>query len=143
MEVYTNINSAEEEKINPMREGVISLPNQAVIDNLGESSDGKLTYKGEMISGGGSASLDIEVKTDTEDEYVLEITTDTETVTTANLKGKEGKQGKSGVYVGSGDMPEGYNVQINPEGEAVELITAEQVNALIDEKLGVIENGYY
>ena len=25
--------------------------------------------------------------------------------------------GKSGVYVGSGEMPEGYNVQIDPEGE--------------------------
>lgn len=26
--------------------------------------------------------------------------------------------GKSGVYIGSGDMPEGYNVQIDPEGDA-------------------------
>ena len=27
--------------------------------------------------------------------------------------------GKSGVYVGSGDMPDGYNVQIDPSGETI------------------------
>nr|DAT41335.1 MAG TPA: hypothetical protein [Bacteriophage sp.] len=31
-----------------------------------------------------------------------------------------GPQGVSGVYVGSGDMPEGYNVQIDPNGMATE-----------------------
>lgn len=36
-------------------------------------------------------------------------------------KGDKGDTGASGVYVGSGDMPEGYNVQIDPSGEAVEL----------------------
>lgn len=30
--------------------------------------------------------------------------------------GDTGPQGVSGVYVGSGDMPEGYNVQIDPDG---------------------------
>lgn len=37
--------------------------------------------------------------------------------------GKDGKDGKSGVYVGSGDMPDGYNVQIDPEGKAVVIPT--------------------
>ena len=32
--------------------------------------------------------------------------------------GRDGADGKSGVYVGSGDMPEGYNVQIDPNGES-------------------------
>lgn len=32
-------------------------------------------------------------------------------------KGEQGDKGDSGVYVGSGDMPEGYNVQINPDGK--------------------------
>lgn len=32
--------------------------------------------------------------------------------------------GKSGVYIGSGEMPEGYSVQIDPEGEA---LTIEQL----------------
>ena len=31
-------------------------------------------------------------------------------------KGDKGDNGVSGVYVGSGDMPEGYNVQIDPGG---------------------------
>lgn len=34
--------------------------------------------------------------------------------------GATGPQGVSGVYVGSGDMPEGYNVQIDPNGTATE-----------------------
>ena len=34
-----------------------------------------------------------------------------------DLKGEKGDQGVSGVYVGSGDMPEGYNIQIDPNGE--------------------------
>lgn len=29
----------------------------------------------------------------------------------------QGEDGVSGVYVGSGDMPEGYNVQVDPNGE--------------------------
>ncbi len=33
-------------------------------------------------------------------------------------EGPEGKQGVSGVYVGSGEMPERYNVQIDPGGDA-------------------------
>lgn len=32
--------------------------------------------------------------------------------------GATGPQGLSGVWVGSGEMPEGYNVQIDPNGEA-------------------------
>lgn len=41
-------------------------------------------------------------------------------------KGDKGEQGVSGVYVGSGDMPEGYNVQIDPDGEALEVVTKEE-----------------
>lgn len=54
-----------------------------------------------------------------------------------------GLQGVSGVYVGSGDMPEGYNVQIDITGEPLEYPTKEEVQAMIDTALGVIENGYY
>lgn len=32
------------------------------------------------------------------------------------IQGTRGPHGVSGVYVGSGDMPEGYNVQIDPDG---------------------------
>lgn len=100
--------------------------NVDTLDKLTTSESGKLLFNGKLIegTGSGSASLDVEVKTDTEDEYVLEIITDTETITTPNLKGADGK---SGVYVGSGDMPEGYNVQIDPNGEASSVIkVAEQ-----------------
>lgn len=35
-----------------------------------------------------------------------------------SLKGEKGDTGKSGVYVGAGDMPEDCNVQIDPTGDA-------------------------
>ena len=39
-----------------------------------------------------------------------------------SLRGKKGDRGEkgdeSGVYVGSGDMPDGYNVQIDPNGQS-------------------------
>ena len=44
----------------------------------------------------------------------------TETEWLASLKGVQGEKGDSGVYVGSGDMPEGYYVQIDPDGEAID-----------------------
>ena len=70
------------------------------------------------------------------------------------------------IYTGSGEMPEGYTFQIDPEGESscvksvngiapdengnVEVagstsggLTAEQVQAMIDAALGGIENGTY
>lgn len=39
----------------------------------------------------------------------------------ASLKGAKGDPGVSGVYVGSGDMPEGYNVQIDPDGDVIDV----------------------
>lgn len=36
----------------------------------------------------------------------------------AGQKGDAGPRGESGVYVGSGDMPDGYNVQIDPGGDS-------------------------
>ncbi|MBO5340657.1 MAG: hypothetical protein J6A62_06650 [Oscillospiraceae bacterium] len=40
-------------------------------------------------------------------------------VSALGVEGPEGDRGVSGVYVGSGDMPEGCNVQIDPDGDAV------------------------
>lgn len=42
---------------------------------------------------------------------------------------------RSDVYVGSGDMPDGYVVQIDPEGEALQIMSADEVNILIVEEL--------
>lgn len=99
--------------------------NVDTLDKLTTSSTGKLLFNGKLIEGTGGVSgkLDIEVETDTEDEYVLSLSTPEETIVTPNLKGKEGKQGVSGVYVGTGEMPDGYNVQIDPTGEAVVIPT--------------------
>lgn len=38
-------------------------------------------------------------------------------------RGEAGPQGDSGVYVGGGEMPDGYYVQIDPEGEATPIPT--------------------
>jgi hypothetical protein len=99
--------------------------NVDTLNELTTREDGKLLFKGKLIegTGGTSGQLDIQVETDTENEYVLSLSTPDETIITPNLKGKEGKQGVSGVYVGSGEMPEGYNVQIDPTGEAAVIPT--------------------
>ena len=52
----------------------------------------------------------------------------------AGPQGVKGDPGHSGVYVGPGDMPDGYNVQIDPTGEAVEpddLITKEYMQTQV------------
>lgn len=36
----------------------------------------------------------------------------------ADLQGRQGDQGPPGIYLGSGNMPDGYFVQLDPEGEA-------------------------
>jgi hypothetical protein len=54
----------------------------------------------------------------------LEITSASGT-SSANLKGEKGdkgEQGFSGVYVGAGDMPARYNVQIDPNGSATDIV---------------------
>lgn len=69
--------------------------------------------------------------------------------------GAPGKDGKSGVYIGTTEPTDDSTVWINPEGEAtgagvtMEEVEAKgyqteaQVTALINDALGVIENGSY
>ena len=48
----------------------------------------------------------------------------------------------SGIYIGSGDMPEGYDVQIDPEGEPLDLdsfTTDEELEAAIRNALAEFE----
>lgn len=45
--------------------------------------------------------------------------------------GPQGEKGDSGVYVGAGDMPEGYNVQIDPSGSGDEIVTAENIQSAL------------
>jgi hypothetical protein len=44
-------------------------------------------------------------------------------------RGEKGDKGDSGVYVGSGEMPDGYNVQIDPDGEVIEVINGKSAYA--------------
>lgn len=51
----------------------------------------------------------------------------------ASIKGEKGDVGNPGVYIGSGDMPNDYNVQIDPNGDALDgsdLAKASDVNQL-------------
>lgn len=51
----------------------------------------------------------------------------------------KGKDGTSGVYVGSGDMPEGYNVQIDPDGDIEVDLLAKIDEVLVEAKTYVDE----
>ena len=65
-------------------------------------------------------------------------------VTTVNIKGKDGTDGKSGVYIGTAEPTDpDTNVWINPEGTLDTYLTESEVQALINASLGVIENGTY
>ncbi len=44
------------------------------------------------------------------------------------FKGEKGDTGVSGVYLGSGEMPEGYNVQIDPDGKSIEVYNKEEAD---------------
>lgn len=45
------------------------------------------------------------------------------------LDGEPGPRGFSGVYVGAGEMPDGYNVQIDPNGEPTRMYTPAECQA--------------
>lgn len=49
----------------------------------------------------------------------------------ASLKGDKGDTGKSGVYLGSGDMPDDYNIQIDPNGEAFETYSKKEIDYMM------------
>ncbi|MBQ9860949.1 MAG: BppU family phage baseplate upper protein [Clostridia bacterium] len=55
-----------------------------------------------------------------------------------------GPQGISGVYVGSGNMPDGYSVQIDPDGAVLEMdaeLNAESVNPVANSAVAVAIGG--
>lgn len=61
---------------------------------------------------------------------------DGNTLTVKNgSKGSTGAKGDSGVYVGSGNIPDGYNVQIDPDGEAIEILTADETRGVVVDEL--------
>ena len=58
-------------------------------------------------------------------------------------QGAQGKNGSSGVYIGSDEPTEaGINVWIDPNGQGGAGLT-DDIKSYIDQQLGVIENGSY
>lgn len=53
-------------------------------------------------------------------------------------KGDKGDKGDSGVYVGSGEMPEGYYIQIDPEGDSSVGFLTEEDKAEIAEQVQAV-----
>lgn len=87
--------------------------------NTGSEEDFLESLKGAKGKNGTSVTV-VSVTESTEDRGENVVTfSDGQTLTVQN-----GTSGDSGVYVGSGDMPEGCNVQIDPDGSATDLTGA-------------------
>ena len=55
--------------------------------------------------------------------------------------GPQGPQGVSGVYVGSGDMPDGYDIQIDPSGTFTPVGTGDMAKSVYDtDGNGIVDN---
>lgn len=55
--------------------------------------------------------------------------------------GPQGPQGVSGVYVGSGDMPDGYDIQIDPSGTFTPVGTGDMAKSVYDtDDNGIVDN---
>lgn len=97
-------------------------------------------FSGSSGADGFSPSASVE---QTDDGAILTIT-DKDGTTTATITngqdGQPGEKGESGVYVGSGDMPDGYNVQIDPDGEVFEV---DDIVSLVLDALPTWEGGSY
>lgn len=97
--------------------------------------NGKCLISDVNASGADGFSPDAKV-TETDEGATITIT-DKNGTTTANIL--NGKDGTSGVYVGSGEMPEDCNVQIDPDGEVIEM-SAYATIEYVDTKLDGLED---
>lgn len=55
--------------------------------------------------------------------------------------GSKGREGESGVYVGSGTPPDGTRVQIDPDGEEIELLTIDDIPEIATQAAGMVDVG--
>lgn len=91
------------------------------VNNITPDDEGNVTL--EKVDGKSAYEIWLEQGNEgTEDDFL------------ESLKGKDGAPGISGVYVGSGDMPEGYNVQIDPDGDVEVDLLAKIDEALVEAK---------
>ena len=108
----------------PSRDGDDIADINQISDNF-RIIDEKVPSKEDLENFGSAVSPTVKV-TETDNGHKVSITDVNGTKSFDVLngeKGDRGEQGVSGVYVGSGDMPEGYNVQIDPDGEALDMNT--------------------
>lgn len=75
-----------------------------------------------LVKVSGMVSRGIKEAEVNEDGILIFTLTDGTKIELGSVKGDQGPRGESGVYVGTGEMPEGCNVQIDPSGEAFEFI---------------------
>lgn len=75
-----------------------------------------------LVKVSGMVSRGIKEAEINEDGILVFTLTDGTKIELGSVKGDQGPRGESGVYVGTGEMPEGCNVQIDPSGEAFEFI---------------------
>jgi hypothetical protein len=93
-----------------------------------DGADGKTPVKGvdyfDGVDGKDGTSITVQSVSESSADGGSNVITfsDGKTVTVKNGSkggaGKDGADGNPGVYVGSGDMPDGYNVQIDPNGSS-------------------------
>lgn len=107
--------------------------------NITKSANGSISLTKSVGSGGNGGYYVPSV----DEEGNLNWTPTKETmepVEESNIKGPKGDKGDSGVYVGSGEMPEGYDIQIDIEGE---VLVYKPVDKTADMTIpvGVDENG--
>lgn len=75
-----------------------------------------------LVKVSGLVSRGIKAAEINEDGILIFTLTDGTKIELGSVKGDPGPRGESGVYVGTGEMPEDCNVQIDPSGEAFEFI---------------------
>lgn len=75
-----------------------------------------------LVKVSGLVSRGIKAAEVNEDGILIFTLTDGTKIELGSVKGDPGPRGESGVYVGTGEMPEDCNVQIDPSGEAFEFI---------------------
>lgn len=91
----------------------------------------------------------LKFRNSTSDDWVEIVTIQGETGPKGDVgpqgpEGPAGKNGEDGVYVGTTEPVNEYvKIWLDPSGEPDEFLTAQEVETLIDQKLGVILNGEY
>ena len=111
---------------------VAEMLTEAIESGEFDGADGTKWYSGTVVSTSsfpilsvpGSKIGDFYLNTSTYDYYMAD--SSGVWVKQGNLKGKDGD---SGVYVGSNTPPTGTKVQVNPNGESIEVLTKDDIAA--------------